>query len=65
LGVIVVLLSLAVAVAAGPQRGRARPIPSLSEVKQVVLRYFQAKPDYQAGDLITNEDVEPLLDKLQ
>jgi hypothetical protein len=65
LGVTVVLLSVVVAAAADPQRGGAKPIPSLSEIKQVVLRYFQAKPDYRAGDLITKEDVEPLLGKLQ
>jgi hypothetical protein len=65
LGVTVVLSSVVFAAAADPQRGGAKPIPSLSEIKQVVLRYFQAKPDYRAGDLITREDVEPLLGKLQ
>ena len=65
LGVTVVLSSVVFAAAADPQRGSMKPIPSLSEIKQVVLRYFQAKPDYRVGDLITKEDVEPLLGKLQ
>jgi len=65
LSVTVVLLSLAVVVAAEPQPGRAKPIPSMSEIEDVVLRYFRAKPDYRPGDLITKEDVEPLLGKLK
>jgi hypothetical protein len=65
LSVTVVLLGVVVAAAAQPPRNLVKPIPSMSEIKQVVLGYFQAKPDYRAGDLITREEVEPLLGKLQ
>jgi hypothetical protein len=64
-----VILLFAAAVAAEPaaDRGKAKPIPSSSELRQAVLRYFQvhAPKDYQDGDLLTREDVEPLLSQLQ
>ena len=50
-----------VVVAAGEPNAAAKPITSLSELRQAVLRYFQAQPDYQPGDLITRDQVEPLL----
>ncbi len=60
----IALLSIAAATAAEPTGargtdagGRAKPIPPFSEVRQAVLRYFQARPDYRSGDLITREDV--------
>ena len=42
-----------------------KPIPSSSEIRQAVLRHFQAQPDYRAGDLITQDQVEPLLAQLK
>jgi hypothetical protein len=54
-----------IVVAAGAPNAAAKPIPSLSELRQGVLRYFQAQPDYQPGDLITRDKVEPLLLQLQ
>ncbi len=43
----------------------AKPIPSLADVQQTVRRYFQARRDFQSGDLITRDDVAPLLAELQ
>jgi hypothetical protein len=63
-GAILLLGHVAAACAAGPQPA-ANPIPSLSEIKQSVLRYFQALPDYQSGDLITQDQVAPLLMNLK
>jgi hypothetical protein len=65
LSVAFVLFGVADAASADPQSTGTKPIPSMSEIEQAVLRYFQAKPDYRKGDLITKEDVEPLLGKLQ
>jgi hypothetical protein len=57
---------VAATAAAEPQPAGTKPsIPSMSEIRQAVLRHFQAKPDYQSGDLITREEVDPLLVKLQ
>lgn len=55
----------AIAVAAPKEDVRTKPIPSLSEVKQAVLRYFKAQPDFRTGDLVTRDQVEPLLRQLQ
>jgi hypothetical protein len=44
---------------------KAKPVPPMSEIKQAVLRHFQTMPDYQPGDLITRDNVEPLLRQLQ
>lgn len=62
LTVALIFLSAA-AVAAAPTK--IKPIPSFSEIKQVTLRYFQAMPDYRPGDLITQDQVGPLLTQLQ
>ncbi len=40
-------------------------IPKSSEVRQAVLRYFQARRDYRPGDLITREAAGPLLGQLR
>ncbi len=58
---------IAAATAADPVggRGKAKPIPQFSEIRQVVLRYFQARADYRPGDLITREEVEPLLGRIE
>lgn len=61
----IVLFTVALAVAADKPAARTKPIPSLSEVRQVVLRYFKAQPDFRSGDLITRNQVEPLLRQLQ
>jgi hypothetical protein len=61
------LLLAVVATAAdpAPSRGKAKPIPPFSEVSQAVERHFEAKPDYRAGDLITREEVTPLLGRIE
>jgi hypothetical protein len=60
-------LSIVLAMSAAPVVGLAKdkPIPTFAEVQKVVIRYFNADPDYKPGDLITREDVEPLLLQLQ
>jgi hypothetical protein len=61
----IVLFGIAVADAADKPAARTKPIPSLSEMRQVVLRYFKDQPDFVSGDLITRDQVEPLLRQLQ
>jgi hypothetical protein len=58
-----VLQAVAATPAAAPAKGK--PIPPLAEVQQTVSRYFEARPDYRPGDLITKADVEPLLAQLK
>jgi hypothetical protein len=55
------------ALAAAPDKNRepAKTIPSLAEVKQTVVQHFAKNPDYRSGDLITQDEVEPLLQQLQ
>ncbi len=62
-----ILLGVAAAISAAPAGGQAntKPIPPFSEVQQTVSRHFQTRPDFQPGDLITREDVAPLLTQLQ
>jgi hypothetical protein len=60
-----ILLVQATLMAADTPATAPKPIPSMSELRQVVLRYFQAQPDYRAGDLITQDKVEPLLVQIQ
>jgi hypothetical protein len=59
------LLAGVAASAADAPRAVVRPIPSLSELEQVVLRYFRAQRGWQPGDLITRDKVEPLLLQLR
>ena len=44
---------------------KTKPIPPFSELRQTVLSYFQTQSDYQPGDLITREEVEPLLNRIE
>jgi hypothetical protein len=60
-----VLLAGSVGTIAGAPRAVVQPIPSLSELRQAVLRYFRAQRDYRPGDLITRDKVEPLLAQLR
>ena len=64
-GTIILLFAAAAEPAAG--KDKTKSIPSSSELKQAVLRYFQdhAPKGYQAGDLLTRENIEPLLAQLQ
>lgn len=50
--------------AAQPVR-KAPALPSMSAIKQAVESNFKADPNYRPGDLITRDEVEPLLAKLQ
>lgn len=64
--IVVLLLGIAPARAATPANQPAdTTIPLFSEVRDVVLQHFQAKPDFQSGDLITRDDVAPLLAQFQ
>jgi hypothetical protein len=65
LSVVVILLGIIFFGAAETARDQAKPVPSMSEIKQTVLRHFQAKPDYRSGDLIMWGEVDSLLGKLQ
>ena len=62
-----VLLSFASGVSADStgQRGKDKSIPPFSEVRQVVWQHFQKRRDFRPTDLITREEVEPLLAQLQ
>ena len=62
-GMAVIFLGVVPAMAAAA--GDPAKIPPFSEVRQTVLSYFEARPDYRPGDLITRGDVEPLLARLQ
>ena len=66
-GVVSIFLALAPAVAAEPtgRPAQTKPIPAFAEVQRAVARYFQARRDFQPGDLITAADVKPLLAELQ
>jgi hypothetical protein len=57
--------SLAVAAAPTGASAAGKDVPPFSEVQQTVWRCFQSRPDFQPNDLITCEDVAPLLSQLQ
>lgn len=64
------LLAGTIGVCLGLVRGMAaatagKSIPPFSEAQQAVSRYFGARENFRSGDLITREDVEPLLAQLQ
>jgi hypothetical protein len=48
-------------------RGAAEPepLPSLSEVREIVLRHFAMLPDHRPGDIIAQSEVAPLFPQLQ
>jgi hypothetical protein len=64
---ILLLLAATLSAAAPPTvvPTKGGPIPPFAEVQQTVLDYFEGRPGYQDGDLITRQDVEPLLAKLK
>jgi hypothetical protein len=53
-----VLLLLSVDAAGG--ENKTPPLPKFEKIEQAVWRYFQAQQDFQSGDLITKQQVEPL-----
>jgi hypothetical protein len=53
------------AMAADKVAGKAKAIPPFPEVKAAVERYLQGLPDYHDGDLLTRDQVEPLLNQLK
>lgn len=65
--IMAILLGFASGVSADStgRQGKDKPIPPFSEVRQAVWRYFQQQRDFQPTDLITSEEVEPLLPQLQ
>jgi hypothetical protein len=66
-GVSAVFLAASLGLAAGPAGSSATSKSTLpfSEVERIVWRYFKNRPDFQPTDLITREDVAPLLAKLR
>jgi hypothetical protein len=66
-GLIAILLGIAsVAFAdSADAPGKVKSIPPFSEVQQTVWRHFEKQRDFQPDDLITREQVEPLLAQLQ
>lgn len=65
-GTAVSLLGLVSALVAAPASAtKDTPIPPFEDVELAVKQYFKAKPDFKFGDLITREDVAPLLARLQ
>lgn len=42
-----------------------KPLPSLTEVQQLVVRHFAAMPDYRPGDIIARSQVEALFPQLE
>jgi hypothetical protein len=55
----------AIALLAAPSAADVRPSLPFSDVEVVVERYFRILPGYRPGDLITREDVKPLLGQLE
>ena len=62
-----VLLGVGPGIAAAPvgDRSDGKPIPSFAEVRRTVLEYFEEQPDFKSGDLITRDEVAPLLSLLK
>jgi hypothetical protein len=58
--IVIILFGIATATAADAIRGRSnvKPTPQFSEIRQVVLRYFQAGTDYRPGELVAREKDE-------
>ncbi len=42
-----------------------KQIPPISEIRRTVLDYFEDQEDYRPGDMITREQIEPLLERLR
>ncbi len=66
--VAVFLLGVAVATASTAAMGAPsteKPIPTLSELRQVVVSYFRALPNYRPNDLLTRDIVKPLLVQIE
>ena len=66
-GAVALVLGVAPAIAASPAEAVAPSgtIPPFADVQKMVLKYFKAIPDYRAGDLITQDQVAPLLKQVQ
>ena len=56
---------LGITLAASGESTGAKAIPPFSEVRSAVVEYFKKVPGLQAGDLITRDQVEPLLRQFQ
>ena len=66
-GTIAFLLSVAPVLAAGTTGALStdKPIPPFNRVEKTVMQYYEKIPGYKAGDLITQKEVEPLLEQLE
>ena len=53
------------AIGAAVARADGPAAPSSAQVRKEVLRYFKAQDGYQRGNLITRDQVEPLLGRLR
>jgi hypothetical protein len=64
---VAIVLGVASAASAAPAGGSAKskPIPPFSEVQSAVSRRFAKLPNFQPSDLITRDQIEPLLAEFQ
>jgi hypothetical protein len=58
-------IALGVFVDSTAAQGKVQPIPSFSDVQKAVWQYFQKQDDFQPGDLLSRDQVEPLFPQLQ
>jgi hypothetical protein len=66
-GTLAILLGVASGALADPpgKPSKVKSIPPFSEVQKTVWQHFQGQGDFQPVDLITREQVEPLLAQLE
>lgn len=64
---VAVLTGLGTMASAGPADAAvaAKSIPPFSEVQAAVSRHFKKQRDFQPGDLMTRDQIEPLLKRFQ
>jgi hypothetical protein len=64
---VAVALGLTVCWSTGVARAATepKPLPSLSEVRELVLRHFALLPDHRPGDIIARSEVAPLFPQLE
>ena len=60
-GIAVAVMSIGI----GVVRAETKPIPPMSEITAAVKQFFKDQKNYKPGDLITRDQIAPLLDRLQ
>lgn len=58
-------LLAACAVSTAPAKAAEKELPTLSQVRAMVVRHFEKLPDHEAADLISRGQVEPVFAQLQ